>query len=271
MLTWQGAGGFSLDASVRIHGSDTTGRERLLRYCARPPFALERLRIERHPTTAGHDSRQPETAVRQVLYHPPRPTPDGRTILVLSPLDFLAALARLIPPAPRPPPPLPRRPRSPRPTPRARHDPRPRGRQGPGPQERGGSRATVPRHGSRRKDPSPPGPSARRLPGPHRRTLPLGSPPRRPHLRRSSPSAAPEAAATCASLALLTDPGPVDAILRHLGLPTTPPPLSPARGPPQSDLGLDFEPTLELDQTPAFDPSQPEPVADLEFDQSRGA
>jgi hypothetical protein len=49
MLTWQASGGFSLDASVRIHGSDSSGRERLLRYCARPPFALERLRIESTP------------------------------------------------------------------------------------------------------------------------------------------------------------------------------------------------------------------------------
>ena len=44
MLTWQAAGGFSLDASVRVPASDRAGRERLLRYCARPPFALERLR-----------------------------------------------------------------------------------------------------------------------------------------------------------------------------------------------------------------------------------
>jgi hypothetical protein len=43
MLTWQASGGFSLDASVRTHGSDAAGRERLLRYRARPPFALERL------------------------------------------------------------------------------------------------------------------------------------------------------------------------------------------------------------------------------------
>jgi hypothetical protein len=47
MLTWQGTGGFSIDASVRIRGSDRAGHERLLRYCARPPFALDRLRIER--------------------------------------------------------------------------------------------------------------------------------------------------------------------------------------------------------------------------------
>ena len=43
MLTWQGSGGFSVDASVRIQGDDRAGVERLLRYCARPPFALERL------------------------------------------------------------------------------------------------------------------------------------------------------------------------------------------------------------------------------------
>jgi hypothetical protein len=34
---------FSLDASIRVEGPDRAGLERLLRYCARPPFALERL------------------------------------------------------------------------------------------------------------------------------------------------------------------------------------------------------------------------------------
>lgn len=55
----------------------------------------------------------------------------------------------------------------------------------------------------------------------------------------------------------------VAAILLHLDLPHTPPPLSPARGPPQTDLltGL-------LDQTPAFDLAEPDPVPDFEFDQS---
>jgi hypothetical protein len=43
MLTWQGSGGFSVDASVRIEGEDRAGIERLVRYYARPPFALERL------------------------------------------------------------------------------------------------------------------------------------------------------------------------------------------------------------------------------------
>jgi len=44
MANWAHGGGFSLDASVRIEGADRPGLERLLRYCARPAFALERLR-----------------------------------------------------------------------------------------------------------------------------------------------------------------------------------------------------------------------------------
>ena len=44
MARWQHGGGFSVDGSVRIAAADRAGRERLLRYCARPPFAPERLR-----------------------------------------------------------------------------------------------------------------------------------------------------------------------------------------------------------------------------------
>jgi len=36
--------GFSVDAGVRIEAPDRAGLERLLRYCARPPFAMERLK-----------------------------------------------------------------------------------------------------------------------------------------------------------------------------------------------------------------------------------
>jgi hypothetical protein len=38
---WEHGGGFSLDASVRVEADDRLGLERLLRYCARPAFALE--------------------------------------------------------------------------------------------------------------------------------------------------------------------------------------------------------------------------------------
>jgi hypothetical protein len=39
MLAWANSG-FSLDASVCIVGHDRAGLERLLRYCARPRFAV---------------------------------------------------------------------------------------------------------------------------------------------------------------------------------------------------------------------------------------
>jgi hypothetical protein len=83
--TWQHDGGFSLDAGVRSEGHDRPGRERLLRSCARPPFARER--IER--------SEQ-----ERILYHLPKPTPEGQIRLRLSPLERIGRLAALIP-APR--------------------------------------------------------------------------------------------------------------------------------------------------------------------------
>ena len=61
-------------------------------------------------------------------------------------------------------------------------------------------------------------------------------------------------------VSFITDPPVVIAILHHLELPHTPPPISPARGPPQGDF--------LLDQTPAFDPSEAEPVPDFVFDPS---
>jgi hypothetical protein len=61
-------------------------------------------------------------------------------------------------------------------------------------------------------------------------------------------------------LAFLTDPPVVSAILLHLDLPHRPPPLSPARAPPQTDF--------LTEPSSAFDPSVPEPVPEFEFDQS---
>ena len=61
-------------------------------------------------------------------------------------------------------------------------------------------------------------------------------------------------------LAFLTDPPVVAAILLHLELPHLPPPISPARGPPQGDF--------LLDQTPTFDPADTQPAPEFVFDQS---
>ena len=101
--------GFSVDASVRITLFRLQLRvycqplEHLLRYCARPPFALERLSVMR-----GEDGRI--ACVRYVLprhkaanwvgpgrgWKSARPGANG--VVELSPFDFLDRLADLVPP-----------------------------------------------------------------------------------------------------------------------------------------------------------------------------
>ena len=85
MLAWENSG-FSLDAAVRVGAHDRAGLERLLRDCARPPFALERLEL---------------IDEQQVIDRLPRTQRDGTTALTLTPLELIDHLAALIPP-PRP-------------------------------------------------------------------------------------------------------------------------------------------------------------------------
>ena len=61
-------------------------------------------------------------------------------------------------------------------------------------------------------------------------------------------------------IAFLTDSSTVQAILLHLNLLHRPPPVAPARGPPQAELS--FDPTSD------FDPTDPVPIPDLDFDPS---
>jgi hypothetical protein len=84
MANWAHGGGFSLDASVRIEGTDRPGLERLLRYCARPAFALERWR---------------EIDAEHLVYESIKPGPGGSVSLMLTPLELIERLAALIPPA----------------------------------------------------------------------------------------------------------------------------------------------------------------------------
>ena len=79
------AEGFNVHAGVAVRAGDRDGLERLLRYCARPPFSLERLSI------------LPDGRVAYLLRKPRR---NGATHLVLEPIAFLARIASLIP-APR--------------------------------------------------------------------------------------------------------------------------------------------------------------------------
>lgn len=88
MLTWQGTGGFSIDASVRIEGHDRHGLERLVRYCARPPFARaptrsvgppprhrgqRRVALAGHPPQVGRPARLPASRSDTRRSERPRP------------------------------------------------------------------------------------------------------------------------------------------------------------------------------------------------------
>ena len=77
MEAWDHGGGFSLDASVRIEADDRKGLERLLRYCARPPFAGDRLE-ELDPQrlrSARRSSRRQVGTTSQNTYAPQRRWP----------------------------------------------------------------------------------------------------------------------------------------------------------------------------------------------------
>jgi hypothetical protein len=77
------AAGFNVHAGITVRAGDRDGLERLCRYCARPPFSLERLSI---------------LADGRVAYRLRKPRRNGATHLVLEPLAFMARLASLIPP-----------------------------------------------------------------------------------------------------------------------------------------------------------------------------
>jgi Putative transposase len=82
--------GFSVDASVRIQAHDRAGLERLLRYCARPAFSMERLR------KAGKD------LVYRCAKQHSEPGGDRRGLradeLTLTPLELIERIAALVPP-----------------------------------------------------------------------------------------------------------------------------------------------------------------------------
>jgi hypothetical protein len=108
MLAWENSG-FSVDASVRISLLPPQVRvyrqplEHLLRYCARPPFALERLSV----------IRSPHGRITRVRYVLPRhkatnwvgpgrgrksTRPGANGVVELTPFGFLDRLADLVPP-----------------------------------------------------------------------------------------------------------------------------------------------------------------------------
>lgn len=75
--------GFSLHANVRINGNDRNRLEKLCRYTARPPIALERMS---------------ETPEGKILYKLKTRYSDGTTHILFDPMEFVEKVVALIPP-----------------------------------------------------------------------------------------------------------------------------------------------------------------------------
>jgi hypothetical protein len=198
MLTWENSG-FSIDATVCIAGSDRAGLERLLRYCARPPFALERIE---------------QVNEDRILYRLPKPQRDGRTQLTLTPLELIDHLAALIPP------------------PRL-HRHRYHGVLAPNSRLRGAATADgrdadlsgeqPPPQRASHPSASPPG---RRTSAHYLWAMLLA------RLFVALSLVCPRCGAEMRIVAFITETAPIGRILTHIGEPAEPPRISPARGPP---------------------------------------
>jgi hypothetical protein len=70
--------------AIRMEAWDRTGLERLLRYCARPPFASERLSWEKRS--------------ERVVYEPAKPRPNAPSAISFDPLELIDHLVLLIAP-----------------------------------------------------------------------------------------------------------------------------------------------------------------------------
>ena len=237
MGAWEHGGGFSLDATVRIEGEDREGLERLLRYCARPAFALERLR-----------AIDPE----HLVYESVKPGPGGRVSLMLTPLELLDRLAALIPP-PR------------------RHRHRYFGVLAPNSPLRtavtalaGAGAPTLGAETPATAVAAPTAPGASPAPAAepaepiHRQAARYAWALLLARIYELFPLLCPKCGGEMRIIAFLTEALAVREILAYVGEPTSPPRISPARGPPLWEMS-----DAEQEQ---FDP-QAQPAPDYEFDQ----
>ncbi len=76
-------GSFSRDASARSEVAERQTLEGLLRHCARPALALERLR---------------QIDAERLVYETAKRSPGGSVGLILTPLELIERLAALLPP-----------------------------------------------------------------------------------------------------------------------------------------------------------------------------
>jgi hypothetical protein len=221
MGQWQHGGGFSVDGSVRIEATDRAGRERLLRYCARPPFALDRLR---------------ELGPERLRYEVTKPGPGGSGSLLLTPVELIDRIAALVPP------------------PRI-HRHRYFGVLAPNSPLRAAVTALA-----LAATTSPPAVNAEPAAEPaHRRAARHTWALLFARIYEVFPLVCPHCGSAMRIIAFITDGPTVRDILVHLGEPTAPPRIAPARGPPlwaaadaehdpAADPLLQFAPAFEFDQ-----------------------
>jgi hypothetical protein len=215
------------------------------------------------------------TSSDQILYILPSPDPAGRTALRLSALEFLDRLAKVLPP------------------PRI-HRHRYHGVFAPNAPLRPLVTARAPEDNA----------LAAQVPGLPFPATPTVSPPKSEAPAPQPPDTGPSRPSKWAALlariyevfplvcptcqmpltfiAFLTEPEPITHILSHIGELTSPPLIHPARGPPQTQFAMGpGQPEQDevaqesfpddLDQSPEFDPAEPEPVPEDDFDQNSGA
>jgi Putative transposase/Transposase zinc-binding domain len=205
--------GFSVHADVHIHPNDRLALKRLLAYAARPPCPEERL------------TRLPDGKIKMRLKHP---GPGGQHQILFEPQDLVRRLASLIPP-------------------RRRHLITYFGLASSHAQLRPHLVALVPTLGPSEMAPAQPLPSP--IPVRPRRTrLPWADLLR--NVFAIDVLQCPRCPGRMTVIAVVTDPGPVQAILAHLGLPTQAPLLAPARAPPQLALLGDSKGAREASDYP---------------------
>ena len=197
-----------MNGSVRIEGADRTGLERLLRYCARPPFALEHL----HQRDAEH-----------LVYRNPKPVrgtaPGTRpAALVLTPLELIDKIAALVPP------------------PRA-HRHRYYGVLAPNAPLRAVVTALAPAAVA----PAPTSAATREEPR-HRAVARYLWAMLRSRIYEACPLQCPICHTEMRIIAFINDAGTVKKILDHIGESTQPPRIAPARGPPLWEAAAAAEP-----------------------------
>jgi len=237
MLAWENSG-FSVDASVRITLLDRDvpsyfrSLEHLLRYCARPPFALERLSV----------IRDADGRIIRIRYVLPRrwvilwaaiwvgrgrgrksTRPGANGVVELTPFEFLDRLADLVPP-PR------------------KHRHRYHGVFAPNHKLRRAVTGLAIGNIGKRCDAAAGGHGggghategccdANQKPRSHD-TSRIAWAKLMARVGEEFPLECPARGGDIRLISFITEPGPIRKILTHLGEPLEPPPVAPARGPP---------------------------------------